>query len=348
MSNLDTYELLNALCTGEGISGSEGNAAKIAAELLKPYGETAINDKLGGVVFKCSGYDDSAKTLLLDAHIDIIGLTVTDITRDGFLKVAPVGGVDNRVLLAQQFEIIATASGETERLAGISATVPPHLSSDDSKVKAAAEIFIDTGFKSFDEAAKHIARGDEAVINNPLTKLLGDRVTANGLDDRAGCAALILAVDMLKDDDLPFNIALTLSTQEEVGERGAKAAAYGIAPAESIEVDVSFAKVPDESDEDTASMGSGVMIGSAPSLSKDMTKALISLAKNCGIPYSIEVMNGTTGTNADVIGLTRGGVKTATLSIPLKYMHTPVEVVSLSDIESCAKLIAEYVRGLSL
>ncbi len=346
MNDSEIFDILCALCPLPGVSGDEGAAADKACELLAPYGEARFDKGTGNVFFRRSGWQDGKPLVLLDAHIDEIGFIVTHITADGFLKVAACGGIDRRMLLAQQVSIYGTASGSTERLVGITASVPPHLAKDYSKCPEVEEVLIDTGFTSKDKACEHIALGDRVLVENSPERLLGDRVTAKAIDDRSGCAALIAALDKLKDEQLGCNVAVTLSSQEEVGERGAKTAAYTVKPDLAIEVDVSFANTLAEDDKTMPEPGTGVMIGIAPSLSRKLTKDMVSTAKRCGIPYTMEVMGGETGTNADAIGLARGGVPTVTLSIPLRYMHTPAEVVSLSDINSTAELISEFLKGV--
>lgn len=341
---MDIYEIVSLLTAEDGVSGAEDNAALAAVKLLEAYGEAEYDSVTGNVFFRREGFDESLPTVLLDAHIDEIGFVVTDITRDGFVKVAQCGGVDRRVLLAQQVTILGTAGGNTEKLVGITASVPPHLEKEHSKVPEVKDILIDTGFTTKDKAMEHIVRGDRVLIENKAVHLIGDKVTSKALDDRSGCAALIKAVEMLRDEELGCNIAVTLSSQEEVGERGAKTAAYNIHPDMAIEVDVSFAANKGESSEECPALGSGVMIGVAPSLSRKMSKDMQRVAEQCDIPYTLEVMSETTGTNADVIGLTRGGVPSVTLSVPERNMHTPVEEISLGDIENTARLIAEYLK----
>lgn len=341
---MDIFEIVAALCAADGVSGDEENAGAAAVKLLEAYGEAEFDSATGNVFFQRKGTDSKLPTVLLDAHIDEVGFVVTDVTNDGFIKVAACGGIDRRVLLAQQVTIYGTAGGKKEKLVGITASVPPHLNKDSSKTPEVSDVLIDTGFTTKEEVLKRVRLGDRVLIENSAVKLIGDKVTSKALDDRAGCAALILAAHMLKDEELACNVAITLTSQEEVGERGAKTAAYGICADMAVEVDVSFANNIGESEAECSPLGSGVMIGVSPSLSRKMSRDMQRVAEECGIPYTIEVMSETTGTNADVIGVTRGGVPTVTLSIPERNMHTPVEVVSLSDIENTARLIAQYLK----
>lgn len=334
---LDTYELLKALVEKNGVSGAENSTAQYVKEILSSYGETSI-DVLGNVICKVGRFDDSKPTLLLDAHIDEIGMIVTYITNDGFLKVSNVGGIDNRVLTGQTVKIYGKRAVD-----GVIASTPPHLKKDNSAAADISDIYIDTGMTG-SEAEEIISLGDRVCIYNSLEKLEGSFVTSHALDNRAGCVSVILAADMLENVDTEYNVCVLLSVQEEVGERGAKTGAFSFDCDKAIIVDVSFGLTHGEDAADCGVCGNGGMIGIAPSLSREMSEELINIAKDKDIPYQIEVMNGRTGTNADAIGISKGGAKTVTLSVPLKHMHTPVEVVDMRDIENTARLICEYIK----
>lgn len=330
-------DILSRLTEAAGVSGDENTASHTASEMLERYGEVRVEESTGNVFLRRDGFDESKPTVLLDAHIDEIGMTVSYITDDGFLKISNCGGLDRRVLLAQQVTVYGR-----ERLTGVVTSTPPHLEKDSSEVPETDDIFIDIGLDKA-QAERLVSLGDKVLIENKLVSLNEDRVTAKSLDDRAGCAAIIRALELIEGKSLDCNIAVTFSSQEEVGERGAQTAAYTIDPDLAVVVDVSFAKTHGESPEDCGELGKGPMIGFAPSLSRKMSEDLVRLAKQEDIPYQTEVMNGKTGTNADIIGVTRGGVQTVTVSIPEKHMHTPVEIVDMRDIENTARLIAGYL-----
>ena len=189
------------------------------------------------------------------------------------------------------------------------------------------------------QAEKLVSPGDRVLVENQLISLGEGIVTSKALDDRSGVAAVLLALDMLKGKKTAYDICVLFAAQEETGERGAKTGTYRLAPDL-----VSFAKTHFESEQDCAKMGEGAMIGIAPVLFGDLSQELVRTAERCNLPYQLEVMSGTTGTDADKISISAGGVRTVILSIPLKYMHTPVEVVDIGDIENTAKLIAEFAQ----
>ncbi|MDE6775352.1 MAG: M20/M25/M40 family metallo-hydrolase, partial [Ruminococcus sp.] len=276
--------------------------------------------------------------LVLDAHIDQIGMIVTEITDDGFIKVANLGGIDRRLLPAQQVIV----HGKTD-IKGVICSVPPHLSKGgSSKVTDFSEISVDTGM-SKGELEKNISAGDTITFDSPCRSLLNDRISGGALDDRCGIAAILLALEMLQGKKLKYNVSVIFSVQEELGERGAKTGAYHLAPDIAVAVDVSFAFAEGEKRQKCGLLGRGAMIGISPCLSHEVSDALISAAKAAEIPYQLEVMNGLTSTNADQYSASREGAKTCTLSVPLRNMHTPVEVIDLADVRNTAALLAEFI-----
>ena len=196
-----------------------------------------------------------------------------------------------------------------------------------------------------EEAEKAVPLGSRVTVDSDFRELSDGVISAPSVDDRSGVCAVLCALDMLRGRKLRYNLAVCFSAQEETGERGVKGAAFRLQPDEAIAVDVSFGRTPDSVPHETAVLGSGAMIGYSAALDRGMSDALKSAAEKNGIPYTIEVMPSSTGTNADSISISRAGVKCCTVSIPIRYMHTPIETVRLSDIESAARLICEYAAG---
>ncbi len=336
---MDTVEILSRLTDACGVSGSERQAAKAAAGLLKEYGEVKVCPVTGTVFCKAGSFDEARPTILLDAHIDEIGMIVTYITDEGFLKAAACGGIDGRALLAQRVTVYGR-----ERLTGIVVSTPPHLEKDNTAAVSVDDIYIDVGMPK-ERAEKLIRPGDRALIETGLNRLCGGRVTSKALDNRAGAAVVLKTLELIKNRKTAFNVCAMLSAQEETGERGAKTGAYTVNADMAVVIDVSFAKTYGEQEENCGVLGGGPMIGIAPSLSSAMSRRMIDIAKEKGIPYQLEVMSGTTGTNADAIGVSRSGVMTVTVSVPEKHMHTPAEIVDIADIENSAALIAEFLES---
>lgn len=332
---MQTVELLKKLTSAVGVSGAEENIVDTLKELLEPYGEVTV-DCLNNVFCKIGneGYH-----ILLDAHIDEIGFVVKEITNDGFVKVSNIGGIDKRMLLASEVSVW----GDSEYY-GVISNLPPHLQKSEDELKAPEidDISIDIGMTK-EEAEKHISLGDRVTFKRNFNKLLGSQISSSVLDDRCGVASIILALDELKK--INANVTVMFSSQEEVGTRGAKIGAYDRAIDEAIVVDVSFGYSPLCKKSDCGELGKGPMIGISPILDRDISRKLEATAKENNIPYQLEVMGGGhTGTNADVISVSEYGIKTALISIPEKYMHSPIEVVDINDIENTSKLIVEYVK----
>ncbi len=327
--------LLEKLCSAKGVSGAENEAAAVASELLSKYMPVSV-DALGSVTGSTGSGD---LHILLDAHLDQIGLVVNAIDEDGFLKVAKCGGADIRVLAASE----VTVHGK-EKLYGVITSTPPHLSSpdDSGKAKGFDDIAIDIGMDR-ETALKYVSLGDRITFNGDYLRLEGNRVSSPSIDDRAGIAAILRCLEILEGKVLDCKISVCFSSQEETGGSGAQTAAFRANADEAIAVDVSFASAPGVSGEKYAALGGGAMIGYAPSLDYSMSKKLSEIAEKENIPHQSEVMGGRTGTNCDEIQISGKGVKTALISVPLRNMHTAVEVCDLEDIESTARLMAAYI-----
>ncbi len=332
---MDIKQLIFDLCSAYGVSGSEETAAETAAGYLKEIAEVSYDHN--GNLYAVTGNLQSDKTILLDAHLDRIGLIVTDINDDGFAKVDKCGGIDVRVL---QDTVLVSEDG----LRGTVCCLPPHLTNGtEDKATPITKTWVDFGMPG-SELKKHLNIGDKLTFVSEPMDLIGDKITSPALDNRCGAAALIYLADMLKGKDCDYKVVILLSVQEETFGTGAVTGAYTVDADEAISVDVSFANQPDISGQyASVELNKGAMIGISPVLNKAMTNKLIALAKEKNIPYQLEPLSGSTGTNADHISVSKSGVKTALISIPERYMHTQAEVISLSDIKATAGLIYEYI-----
>ncbi|MBP1550576.1 MAG: M42 family peptidase, partial [Oscillospiraceae bacterium] len=241
------------LADTSGVSGDETKAAELALEMLKEFTDDCYI-KNGNVIGHL-GKKGAKPHIMIDAHIDQIGFVVTYITDDGFLKISNCGGIDRRLLLAQQVTVLGK-----EPVTGIVCAIPPHLSTDESSVPEMDEICIDIGMTK-KQAENVISYGDKIVFATSCKKLQGDRITGAALDDRCGVAAILRALEIIKGNNLDYELTVMFSTQEELGERGAKIGVFDIDPDIALAVDVSFALTADDSEIKCGKMGKGCMIG---------------------------------------------------------------------------------------
>lgn len=332
---MDIKELCFSLSEKAGTSGDEKNAAEYAAGLLNEYMNAKI-DTLGNVV---GTVGDGKVHILLDAHIDSIGLVVRGIDDKGFLLVDRVGGVDERVLTGAE----VTVHGK-ENLFGVICSVPPHLQKGDNKKELLSlkEMAVDIGY-SKEEAEKMVEIGDRITLKSQKAELLGSNIASASFDDRSCVAAILRTLELTKNKLPSLKLTVIFSTQEETGGSGAKTGAFSAMPDYAIAVDVGFGNDPYTDKTQTIELGKGPSIGISPILDRNMIKELKELCKEESIPYQHDVMSGRTGTNADSINITGSGVKTALLSLPLRYMHTAGEVINIDDVENTAKLISSYL-----
>ena len=328
-------EILKKLCIDKGVSGSETEMLDVIKELVGEFAEVSA-DGMGDILVTM-GDKNAKKHIMLDAHVDRIGLVVTYINENGFIKAEPVGGIDLRTLQSSAVKVLAK-----ENILGVICTMPPHLSKNDDELSK-DKIWIDTGL-SADEVKKLVSLGDKIIVCSEFRELLNNQVAVSALDNRAGCAVLVKCAELLKDKNLPCRLSLVFSVQEETSELGAGISAYSLEPDEAVVVDVGFAKQDGVPDEKSGKIGCGAIISISPVLSKKVTDKIKDIAKRLDMKCDYEVCGGATGTNADKISSSRGGIMTGCISIPEKNMHTQVEVVSLDDMEKIAELLSIYVQ----
>ena len=335
---MDMTEILRLLCAEKGVSGNEDEMADIIKKLLPENMEIISMDN--GTLIACTGNIDAEPHIMLDAHIDRIGLIVTYIDDRGFIKAEPVGGIDLRTLSGSAVAI--KASGAADDIMGVICSVPPHLSKDDEGMTR-DNIWIDTGM-SAEYVKENVLSGDRILVKSRFRTLLGNKAAVSGLDNRAGCAVLIRCAELLNGEELPCRLSLVFSSQEETNESGGRTAAFMLEPDEAVAVDVGFAKQSGVPSDKSGKQGGGPIITISPVLSRKISNRLIKIARDMNINFDYETDGGATGTNADAISATRGGVPCGLISVPEKNMHTQTETVSLNDIEDTAALLAAYVK----
>lgn len=337
---MDIRETLAALCGCDGPAGREGPVADLARSLLAPLVDEVYQDKFGNVIGVRRCGRENAPRVVLDAHLDEVGLVITG-AKEGFLSFRAVGGIDPRMLPDREVTILS----QPPRF-GLVAVLPPHVqqAGEGDKSLPLSDLWIDAGLTQKEGEA---LVGTFAVPRGPFRALLGERVSAKALDDRAGFGALLRTAELLQGTDLDVDLYFMGSCREEVNGSGALTGAFSLAPHCFVAVDVTHARTPDGPKEGTFPAGEGTVIGIGPNITRWMSQRLIAKAEGHGIPWAPEVMTGHSGTNAWRVQTAREGIATAVVSLPLKYMHSPVETLDLTDLEATASLLAAFVQDLS-
>ena len=344
MSINENLEKLSNAC---GVTGRETEVRELMIRLMTPYVDEIIVDRLENVMAIKKGKEKSLK-IMLAAHMDEVGLMVKTITKEGFLQFAKMGGIDDRILPAQKVTVFSRKG----QFPGIIGSKPPHIQKEEERKKiiSSDELFIDIGAENKEDAlTRGIAVGDPVGFDIQYVKLGNDVVVGKAFDNRAGCVTMIEALKLMEKTD--YTIYAVGTVQEEVGLRGAGAAAFSIDPDFAIALDVTIAgDTPGVREFDTT-----VKMGKGPALtitdsglitSGKILHWLIDSAEEEKIPFQIET--GLMGsTDAARISLSRQGIPCGNISMPVRYIHSPVGVMSLKDIESCAKLTVAAIQRAS-
>ncbi len=340
-------ETLEKLSNAFGVAGREETVRGLMKTSLKPYADDVVEDKLGNIIGMRKGRKNAPKVMLA-AHMDEIGLLVKTISKEGFLQFTKIGGIDDRVLLAQKV-IVCTEKGH---LHGIIGSKPPHIQKEEERkrVLAADELFIDVGAESQEEAKKMgVKIGDVVCFDIRFARIGKNIVIGKAFDDRVACAIMIEIMRRLKKTECTIYAVGTV--QEEVGLRGAITSAYGIDPDFGIALDVTVAgDTPGVKDVEAP-----IKLNKGPSLTiadsglivhPKVLRWLINAAEENKIPYQLET--GLPGsTDAARISLTRSGVPCGVISVPTRYIHSPTSLLSLKDAENAVKLAVAALQNIS-
>lgn len=322
-----------------GISTKEEAVAAYLLNRLKELNIQSEIDASGNVVGHIKSEKSNAKTILLEAHMDQIGLMVSGIDEHGYIKFINLGGVDERILCGMDVEILSSTP-----LYGVISSCHKPDTTDNQKINAKPEdLRIDIGFSK--EISKSLVKiGDIILISGHYVNLLNSRISGGAMDNRAGISAILDCVQKLDFSQIPYNIDILFSTQEELGLHGAFTGTKNADAA--IVIDVTHGTTPDSKDETGVfPLGSGAVICRGPNLHYEYTKQLIGIAKTESIPYEVEVASGPSGTTAWAIQIAEKGIPVMLVSIPLRYMHTNVETLEINDIKAVSDLIFSAVTG---
>jgi len=329
-------ELVKKLTEAFGPSGREDEIRNLILEEIKDHVDGYKVDKVGNILaWKGQG----ERKVLLDAHMDEIGVVVTNIDENGFLRIEPVGGVSPYTIFRKRIRFERVTG-----VVGIEGETPDEIEKNLSKMSF-DKLYVDIGAKNREEAEKLAPIGSFGVYDSHFVEVSG-RFVSKAMDDRIGCAVIVEVLKRVKNSDI--TLFASFSVQEEVGLVGASVVAYDIMPDEAIAVDVT-----DSADTPKAIKRHPMVLGKGPAIKvmdkasisdKNILEKLINTAEKKGIPYQMEVLI-FGGTNAAVLQRTRYGIPSATVSIPTRYLHTPSEMIEPSDVEGTIELLASYLEG---
>jgi putative aminopeptidase FrvX len=339
-------DLLRDLLTAAGPPGHEQAPVTVWRDAAAGFA-TVTTDTLGTPVARVDGKGDGP-LLLISGHIDEIALLVSHVDERGFLKAVSSGGWDSQILVGQRVQVL-TASGPVP---GVMGRKPTHLLEDEERNRAVQlkDLHVDIGVANRDEARRTVAIGDPLVIDAQPVELPNGRLTSRSLDNRLGAYVALEAVRLVAEAGGAHGpVAAVGAVQEEIGAYGARAAAFGMEPGIALAVDVTHATdapgvEPGRTGEHA--LGDGPVIGRGPVLNPRVTELLQATAAEEGIEYTMEAAGRGTFTDADELHWSRTGVPTGGVWIPLRYMHSPVELVQLSDVEATARLVAAFAMKL--
>jgi len=325
-----------------GLSGYEAPAARLIEAEWRPLVDELSLSRLGSVHgFKRGAGKDPRPSILLAAHMDAIGLMVTQI-EDGFLRITTIGGVDLRILPGQA----VTVHGR-EDLPGVIVMPPARLlppGAGDGTVDI-PHLFVDVGLLP-SKVAGLVRSGDLVSFGTEAVEMAGGIVSGHSLDNRASVAAVTLCLQELQSKSHSWDVWAAATVQEEVDYIGASTSAFQLRPDLAIAVDVTFARGPGANDWQSFPLGKGPTLGHGPNIHPYLYKQFKELAERLEIPYATEIMPTSSSTDGMAMQVTAEGIPTFVMSIPVRYVHTPVEMVALKDIQRAWRLLGGFIAGL--
>lgn len=337
--------ILRRLSEASGPPGAETEVGAVLKELLTPIADEVKEDKVGNIIALLKGTQDGEprKKLLLVAHMDEVGLIVTRIDEGGYLRFTELGGLDPRILLGAE----VTVHGR-KYLLGFVGTKAPHLQTreESAKVMDFEEMFLDVALPE-EEVKKLVRPGDPVTFKVRFAELGNNLVSGKALDDRAGVAAIILTLKLLHENRPCWDVYAVGSAQEEVSGLGALASSNHLEPELGIIIETAFGTAPDVSEREGFDLGKGPALGMGITVHNGVVRKLKEAAQKAGSSYQIEAGLSPGGKDVLVIQLAKQGIPTGVLSIPVRYMHTPVEVASLEDIQATARILQVFANALS-
>ena len=342
----ESYDFLKSLEETPSVSGYEQPVARIVRKRMAKYADDIRTDVHGNVIV---GINTKAPTrVMLAGHMDQIGFLVNHVNDNGTIHVVAVGGIDNTVLPGSRLTI-HTKKGPVE---GVIGRKPIHLMKPEERNNGKIELpdlVVDIGAKDKDDALSRVSIADSITYKLGMSKLSDDRIVSPGLDNKVGTFVVMEALRLASEGKLKCALYAVATVQEEIGLRGARTSCYGIDPHVGIAVDVTHASdyaAIDKRSVGDVQIGKGAVIEMGANINPILSDLFVETARRKKVPHQMSAAPGATGTDANAMQISRAGVATGIISIPNRYMHTPVELVSLSDLEACAELISYTVQQI--
>lgn len=330
-------ELLKKLMTVEGVSGGESAISARITEVIAPYVDRCENDAMGNLIAVKKGNGECHKKVMLCAHMDEIGFIVTAFENSGLIRFAPIGGIN---YVASCYEQVTSSRGVRGIIVPEAGTKAAELGFD--------KCYIDIGAKDKKDAERRVSVGDYFAVDARLTRLAGSRLVGRPMDDRVGCAALVMIAEQLAESGCDWDVYYVFSVQEEVGCRGAKPASFAIAPDLALVYDVTGTGDVPGARPMAVKLGGGAAIkikDASVICHAETVSELIDTAKANKIKYQCEILTAG-GTDTSSIQMNGMGCRAAAISIPTRYIHSNVEMIDTADLEATVRLTIEYLRGL--
>ena len=339
---LELEGFLKEISQADGVSGFEDMITGPITRAFAPYVDETRRDNLGNLIFYKKGKVENGPRVMFCAHMDEIGLIITGIEERGFLRFSTLGGFDPRTLPGQEVKIYGR-----EIYSGVIGCLPPQLRTGEQKKKAPQinDLFIDTGLPE-DVVRAGIDVGSVAALRREFITLRNRCRAGKAFDDRAGVALLWQCARELSRMEHEAHVYLVATVQEEVGTRGAVVSTYGLAPDLGVAVDVCHGDFPGAAEHEISPLGKGPVITGGPNIHPRLFERLRAVAKDYHLPCEVDLSPGPTGTDARAIQVSRDGVPAALLSVPLRYMHTSVEMLDLDDLKTGGRLLAFFTASL--
>ncbi|MCX8132138.1 MAG: M20/M25/M40 family metallo-hydrolase [Clostridia bacterium] len=339
---MDYISILKRLSTYAAVSGYEKDMAEQMKELFGEYCDDVGIDKFYNVVAIKRGTGNGKYRIMITAHLDEIGFLVKSIDENGFLRLANIGGIDSKILLAQE----VTVHGR-DKIPGFIGAKPPHLLKPEETKKAVKmdDLYVDVGMNA--EYVKNIISiGDLITFKSEMNELQGGKLSGKTVDNRCGIAVLLGVMEELTKVLHEIDVYFVATVQEETHCTGAETVSFNLEPDIAVIIDACHGDMPDAPKDETYPLGKGPAIAIGPNLHRKFTKKLMEICKEENIPFQIDVEPDDTGTEAWITQVSRAGIPSLLVSIPVRYMHTTVETVDVQDIKNAARAVAAFVKRL--